>query len=1067
MKRLMLSFLIVLGIIIPSLSFAEKFQFEKILQDRKLDKKTHPLEQHFSGVGKLDSVSRDANKLLVLLVDFLEDNDTQTTGTGKFVQDPGDYPIDFGKPPHDLFFFGNQLEALRHYYLSVSYGSFDVDYDIFPQAPITEFEAYTLQYEMSYYNPPGASTELMISRFEEYFQEIFTIADQDDEIDFNQYDHFMIIHAGSDFQHDTNGDSPADIPSFYIQMGTGKEVIVDDGVVIDHACNIPEMITQDISYVADGNITDVFNIGLINAVMVHEFGHSLGFADLYNTMNNTPQVGYYDIMDSGGAPLIGYQLGDYAYYLEGMFPALPGSWSRLIAFEDDFRARGILKDISEFDLSKPITVLPSSKVFDAAALNDSTAYIIKIPLNDTEYLLIENRQIDPDGDGGTTIWTSTDDHVVLHPTYPSPNPNNSNNYEYDYLLPGFLGLDAAEEYALSYGGGLLIWHVDNAILEENNNYINNTVNIKHSKRAVKIVEADNIEDIGNLYSMYWQGTEYEPFYKFAPVIDEDGWFQGWDDEYILNSSGELEFIGTIFSDELSSTSEPALLSNNGDPSIFSIYDISSYSIELLQERTMSFRFGIRSFDVTEKIAEFDSLKALGQIGTSLGFPALPILTEDEISFYSLIDENWADNFGVNFSYNWKSEFPIVSLDTDLDNSDEFYIIDENKITTFAPDFFETSEHSSALSDAPMFIDNWLYNTLLVPTQNGIVISDDSSTADLTLEFENAVISYNGTELIAATEGTIHFVSDIHISGIPDLHIEIPNYDTIYRPVSYVDELDITRNATFVQNTDGDIFKIQNGKANEIFRLSPYTSKKPSQLAMGDIFDDGNAYLAFGADDRIFVISLEGTLAPGFPGYLENREIKAYTYPRIIAFPDETVIILEEENNGFTAVKTDARQSMKYSFYWARNDVYDQYFWDEYNESLYYIYADKEHNLYSSYSADIVQDPIIWNGFRNLDHSIYYGSISPTSISTESFTAYAFPNPAKTGEVRFKVLNAASDIKIKIFDIAGNLLYDRDVNWAETSGQDIRWNTDKISSGVYFAVIKSGGKIKKIPFAVIN
>jgi M6 family metalloprotease-like protein len=1063
MRKSVLSLLIVLGMLLPSLSFAQKLRLDKSLSKRKSPFKTHPIEQFLSGVGKLDRTSREANKLLVLLIDFEEDIDPQSTGNGKFVQDPGDYPIIYGKPPHDLIFFGDQLEALRQYYLAVSYGTFDVDYDIYPQAPITQFEAYTLPHEMSYYNPQGASNELMISRFEEYFFDAFTVADQDEEIDFSLYDHFMFIHAGSDSQHDVNGDSPSDIPSFYIKVGTGKEVIVDDGIVIDHACNVPETISQDIDSVPEGDKTFVSNYGFINAVMVHEFGHSIGFADLYNTMNNSPQVGYYDIMDSGGAPLIGADLDDTIYWLEGIYPALPGSWSRIMAFEDDYRARGILKDITEFDLTEPINVLPSSKVFDANALNDSTAYIVKIPLNDTEYLLIENRQIDPDGDGGNVVMTSNDDRVILYPTYPLPNPDNSNNYEYDFLLPGFTRPDQADEYTLNYGGGLLVWHIDDAILAENDNYINNTVNIRHSNRAVKIIEADNIDDIGNPYSMFWQGTAYEPFFKYMPVIDEDENFQGWDDEHIINSNGELEFIGQIFSEELSSTSLPALNNNNGDPSIFSIYDISSYPVELFQERTMSFRFGVKAFDVTEKIADFDSLKAIGQIGTSLGFPTFPVLSEDEIIFYSLIDENWADNFGVTSVYTENSDFPIIPVDINLDDESEYLISSQAQVTAVSLDESTISQFGTDLSDAPIFIDSWATPTLVIPTADSLFFFPYNQKMNIA----GATLSFAGTKLIAASNDLIRFIPDPALESGTIQEIKIDGYSPVYRPVSYVDESNFSNSATFVQTENGNIYKIQNGEAEEIFRLSPYTPAQPSQLAIGDIFDDGNIYLAFGADDRIFAITLDGTLAPQFPGYLEHRRIKAFSYPRIIAFPDEAVIVLEEEENGFVAVNTDGHQSIKYSAYWARNDVSDQYYWDDANEYLYYIYADKEHNIYSSYSQDIVQNPIIWNGFRNLNHSIYYDSITPSTGSDESLAAFAFPNPTQSGEIRFKVLNAESNISIKIFDIAGNLLHDRDVNWEETSAQDIRWNTSKIATGVYFAVIKTDGKVKKVPFAVVN
>ncbi|MCK4312105.1 MAG: hypothetical protein KAW88_05160, partial [Candidatus Cloacimonetes bacterium] len=679
MKQLLLSALIVIGLIVPKLSYAKKIYVQKEKYPLKSEKRVHPIEKYLSGTRTIDLNSRDANKLLVLLIEFQEDNDPQTTGNGKFVQDPGNYPITFGKPPHDYEYFLNQLEALRYYYLAVSYGSFEVEIDVFPQSSDSTFQAYELPHEMSYYNPPGADPDLMISRFEEYFLDAFTKADEDENINFSQYEHFMFIHAGADWQHDIFGDTPADIPSFFIKVGEGKEAIVDDGIIIDHACNIPETITQDIQEFNDGLIPEVYNYGVINAVMVHEFGHSIGFVDLYNTRNNTPQVGYFDIMDSGGSILLGFgydETGnnepDIVYYMEGVIPGFPGVWSRTLAFEDNYRARGILKDISDFNFDENITVLPAEKIFEASSITDSSAYFIKVPLNDTEYILIENRQVDPDGDGGTYIWTTEDQRIILYPTYPPPNPDNSNNYEYDYLHPGW-----PDEDGNDYGGGLLIWHIDENILEENNNFENNTVNIYHSRRAVKIIEADNIDDIGNPYSMYWYGTAYEPYFKYMPIIDEEGYFIKWDDKTIVNSSGEIEFIGTIFNESLSAVTEPALITNTGNPSVFSIYDISSYSIELGIERTMSFKFGTQLFDGTEKIAEFDSLLAIGSVGSSYSFPTFPVISENGINFFSRINETWEDNFGVTISYENIPSQPIFPSDTNNDGEDEYNIICDN------------------------------------------------------------------------------------------------------------------------------------------------------------------------------------------------------------------------------------------------------------------------------------------------------------------------------------------------------------------------------------------------------
>ncbi len=1061
MRRQLLSLLIVFGILFPNLSNAKKLHLQKLPQQTRLELSSHPAEAYFNKPRTIDLNKRNGNRLLVLLVDFVEDDDPQTTGNGKFVQDAGDYPIDIGSPPHDHAYFTQLMEALRYYYLAVSFGSFDVEYDVYPQTQPGAFFAYTLPHQMRYYNPPGASFELMISRFEEYFQDVFLTADEDDNIDFGQYEHFLIIHAGSDYQHDVNGDTPADIPSFFIQVGTGKEVVTSDGTVITHACNVPETIVQDIEVETVGDKSFFYNYGVINSVLVHEFGHSLGFVDLYNTMNNTPQVGYYDIMDSGGAPAIGYPwTPDSIYVLEGIFPALPGPWSRIQAFEDDFRTRGILKDISDFDLSKPITVLPSSMMFDAAAITDTTAYFIKVQLNNDEYLLIENRQVDPDGDGGATIITSDDFRVVLAPSY--INTNTGPNYEYDYLLPGFLD----EDY-ISYGGGLLVWHIDDSILQENNNYENNTVNILHERRAVKIVEADNIDDIGNPYSMFWQGTAFEPFYKYMPQIDSDGWFTGWDNDYLLNQNGQLEFIGTMFSDELSSISKPALITNSGDPSIFSITDISSYSLEYNIPRLMSFRFGIKSFDVTEKIAEFDSLQAIGLAGSVLGFPTFPVLADQEISFYSLEQHNWADNLGISLPFSGTSDFKILPLDADENGDDEFLFIQDDVMYSATPDGITETSVPDNLSDAPMLIYSWYYETLVIPTSSGIHLYYDDDQ-EIFFDIPNAIIAFDGTHLIAARDGMISFLPDPAAAGVPHYDVSIPNYDPVYTPVSFVDDDNPENNATFVQADNGNIYKIKNGRKEQIFTLSAYTNNLPSQLALGHFEPSGDIYLTFGAADRVFAIMPDGTLLSGFPAYLENRTITAFSYPRMIAFPEDTMIILEENSGGFAAVNSRAKMELKYSFFWSRNDVQDQFYWDNVDEKLFYIFADKDHQLFSSYLENAESNPIIWNGYRNNKYSIFNG-IMETNIPIDPppFTAYAYPNPARKGEIRFRILNSRNNIKIKVFDAAGNKIRQKEEEDNNADIQDIRIKTSNLASGVYFAIIQSEGRIKKISFAVEN
>ena len=1065
MKKILLSVLIVLVLSIPKLSYAKKFILQKDITSSARERKVHPLEKELSRPRNISDIkSRNYNNILVLLIDFPEDSLSTTTGNGKFLQDATGYSFPIGRPPHDHNYFSMQLEALKYYYDAVSFGDFQAEVDIFP-LPVAgeDFTGYTLPHEMSYYNPIGANFELQLERFEQYFLDCFNTADEDENIDFSLYEHFIFIHAGSDWQHDVWGDTPSDLPSFYIVVGDGKEAVVDDGtVIINHACNIPETIIQDSSIDESGSVPVVSNWGVINAVMVHEFGHSLGFVDLYNTRNYTPQVGYFDIMDSGGLTAInlgldetGNGFADIYYTVEGIFPALPGVWSRILAFEDSYRARGILKDINEFMFDSKITVLPAEKMFDPVTITDSSAYFIKVPLTDTEYLLIENRQVDPDGDGGAYPCTSEDQRVILYPTYPLPNQNNDPTYEYDYLLPGWI----SENY-YSYGGGLLIWHIDEKILYENNNFQNNTVNTRHSFRAVKIIEADGLEDIGNLSSMFWRGTSFETFYKYYPLFNSEGWFVGWDNDYILNNNGELEFIGTIFNDRFSSSTKPALMTNDGDPFLYSIYDISSCSVEYGIERTMSFKFGADLFDVTQKIAEFDSIQAIGHVGTLINLPTFPVVSEDGIDFISYVNQNWIDAFNVDIIYDPTPTQQILNFDEDDDGEDEYYFVNNSELSIISPYINYTENYSSNLSDAPLFIQDWYMPTLVVSTEDSLHIGEHQ------YDIQNSKCVFDGEYLIVASENSIHFICDPSGYGTPNLQFNIENYDQNHIPICYND-YNHKYNSVFIQNVDGDILRIRNNEIEEIFKLSPYSSEEPSQLAIGNFLNDGQIYLAFGAGDRVFAITLDGTLAPGFPAYLNDKEIKPAAYPRIITFNDENVILLEEMDNGFVAINSDAELSIEYSFFWEKVNTLDQFYWDENIQQLHFIYSDVSSNLYASYIENIEEDPIIWNGYRNGGYNSYSGFIQYQHYPTDALTAFCFPNPTRHGEIRVKVNNAKAEIDLKIFDIAGNIVWTDSIEKAANDSQDIRINTSKMASGVYFGIVSSKKEIKKISFAIIN
>ena len=61
-----------------------------------------------------------------------------------------------------------------------------------------------------------------------------------DSIPWGDYDRFMIIHAGSDFQSDLRQDSPLDIPSFTIGV-SDTDVVHFRADSVDRASIVPEI----------------------------------------------------------------------------------------------------------------------------------------------------------------------------------------------------------------------------------------------------------------------------------------------------------------------------------------------------------------------------------------------------------------------------------------------------------------------------------------------------------------------------------------------------------------------------------------------------------------------------------------------------------------------------------------------------------------------------------------------------------------------------------------------------------------------------------------------------------
>src|SRR5207248_1849783 len=110
------------------------------------------------------------------------------------------------------------------------------------------------------------------------------------------FDELIVMHAGNGNETTlTNGD----IWSIFYSQDT---VIQNVGAGFDEGDVVPE--------------TEASGITSPVGVMCHEFGHSLGLPDLYNTATGSSVVGNWELMDSG------------PYDGNGANPAHPGAWDK-------------------------------------------------------------------------------------------------------------------------------------------------------------------------------------------------------------------------------------------------------------------------------------------------------------------------------------------------------------------------------------------------------------------------------------------------------------------------------------------------------------------------------------------------------------------------------------------------------------------------------------------------------------------------------------------------------------------------------------------------------------------
>lgn len=192
----------------------------------------------------------DTVHVLAVMVQFLEDKDDRTTGTGRFHTShvtAADIPVD--APPRNREYFDAHLAFLANYYAKASKGKVIVRSQLIPTV-------ITLLLTMLRYSPPKNTGNTPVA---DLARDAWRAADSLGLFTaFSSYDAFVVFHAGVGRDIDLVGSlgydpAPLDIPSLYLgpsafndAHGVAGVPVRSGSFVIPNSIVIPETESRSI-----------------------------------------------------------------------------------------------------------------------------------------------------------------------------------------------------------------------------------------------------------------------------------------------------------------------------------------------------------------------------------------------------------------------------------------------------------------------------------------------------------------------------------------------------------------------------------------------------------------------------------------------------------------------------------------------------------------------------------------------------------------------------------------------------------------------------------------------------
>jgi len=958
-------------------------------------------------------LSNDTLKILAIMVDFQEDKYDATIGTGKFgshyTQTYGDTILD--PLPHNANYFSDHLLFAKNYYQKVSRGKLNLSYKVLP-------DVITVSKTMRGYVPAYQSRDF--TPIANFASEVWKLADEKySDIKFSDYNLFIIFHAGVSSGLDLGTFSiDRNLPSLYLGLNAFQKVygnqftgIPTRSGKIVNSIILPETESRELTAIDNSIFLQEITI---NGELVNNIGNFLGLPDLYDTETGLSAIGRFGLMD-----------GQAISANNGMFPSEPSAWEKMF-----------------LGWEQPVTLSinnshPSVAARLTALIQDTT--LLKIPINSSEYFLVENRQQDAKKDNLVITYrrnNTTFTKEVLKDTSGLFTANPS-------TIPGGVVIDVDEYDAAVPGNGIVIWHIDEKIINEK--IAENKINSDPSARGVYVEEADGIFDIGKRFNTIFG-------IAIGEGTNEDFWYAG-------NKA-------KLFKNRFAQDTKPNTKSTSGSNSLITMENFTAIS------NKMSFSVSYGGTNL--------NLVSLSNLNLTNGQKYLSAAISSGKNYVYVTDNKTTyvyDYFGKELSKltNFSSTAPAV---IDLNGRNRFVGTDGN-IVKLRGGTEADIQLSSQISTAALIDQNNNNAKAYVGTSDGtLYVSNNLADGYNNFNFKFTVASKIINEPIKQISAAPNYYSYITQNYFIDanqtqIHLSNPS-------VKLINTLNKDSNPISIVLTEKNGFDIiANGKLQKSFVVA--SSVPIKNFSVADLFNDGQNYILLINGNSLEAYNLEGVVAKNFPFKIKYGE-------NFVGVP--LAVDLNKQGNAAVIAVTDAGNIFAFDpstekivegfpiSSGLKSSTASVILSEElptmgplpsYKPIL--IFLDDTNKLYV-WNIAPVQGKTFWSG--ELGSALNFSFVSAPLLTqqvTDFFPinkAYNWPNPVygNSTNIRYYV-SEDSDVKIKIVDLAGELVTELNNKARGGFDNETVWDVSKIQSGIYYAYLEVKGSNGNIANKIIK